>query len=349
VSVFLQNVQVNKRRLEGNSEVSNMPAKWLVTGAAGFIGSHLVEELLRRGQTVVGFDNLCAGSLRNLELVREAVGLVNWGGFKFVRGDIRNPEEVSSVTKGVDYVLHQAALGSVPRSIKEPREYQDVNVTGFLNVLMAARDSGVKRMIYASSSSVYGDDPNLPKVEDKVGQTLSPYAATKAMNELYAHVFGRCYQTETIGLRYFNVFGPRQNPKGDYAAVIPKWVAAMIQKDPVYINGDGETSRDFCFVENVVSANILAALTSNPQAINRCYNVAAGERTSLNQLFEWIRASLQPRFRHLEGFRPSYRDFREGDIRHSHADISRARELLNYQPLVRVERGLKLTVESFAA
>jgi UDP-N-acetylglucosamine 4-epimerase len=316
------------------------PKAWLVTGVAGFIGSNLLEALLRLDQRVVGLDNYITGSRHNLEQVRELIGPDKWKNFRQMDGDIRDPDVCRRATQGVNYVLHQAALGSVPRSIANPVDSHASNVTGFLNVLLAARDNGTKRVVYASSSSVYGDHPALPKVEDKIGRCLSPYAATKRANELYAEVFAKCYGLEIVGLRYFNVFGPRQDPDGPYAAVIPKWIAAMMRNEPVHIYGDGETTRDFCYVANAVQANLLAATAQKPGAINQIYNVAVCARTSLNQLFGMLRNQLLPDYPHLKDCRPVYGDFRPGDVRHSEADISKAERLLGYQPSHTVQQGL---------
>jgi len=319
--------------------------RWLVTGAAGFIGSNLVETLLKLDQQVTGLDNFSAGYQRNLDQVRDLVTPEGWSRFTFREGDIRRLEDCRSACAGVDFVLHQAALGSVPRSIEDPLLTNESNVTGFVNMLVAARDARVKRFIYAASSSTYGDDPSLPKMEEVIGKPLSPYAVTKYVNELYADVFARCYGLNCIGLRYFNIFGPRQDPNGAYAAVIPKWIAAMIADEPVYINGDGETSRDFCYIENVNQANLLAALTDNPEALNQVYNVALNERTSLNELFEMQRALLLQAFPHLRNRQPIYQDFREGDVRHSQADISKAARLLGYAPTHRIGEGLQQAME----
>ncbi|HXT10467.1 MAG TPA: SDR family oxidoreductase [Candidatus Angelobacter sp.] len=313
---------------------------WLLTGVAGFIGSNLLEALLRANQAVVGIDNFATGHQRNLDDVRKNVGEARWENFTFVRGDIVDLETCKRACAGVDYVLHQAAIGSVPRSIQNPIFTHQNNVDGFLNMLVAAKDAKVKRFVYASSSSVYGDHPALPKVEQTIGECLSPYAVSKRINELYADVFAKCYGFECIGLRYFNVFGPRQDPNGVYAAVIPKWIAAMLRAEAVYINGDGETSRDFCFVANVVQANLLAATTQNAGALNQRYNIAAARRTTLNQLFESLRDRLTPRFPQLKELKPVYRAFQPGDVRHSHADISKARELLGYNPTHDVDAGL---------
>ena len=318
---------------------------WLVTGAAGFIGSHLVEHLLRMDQKVVGLDNFSNGKRKNLDQVQEAVSVDQWKRFNFVEGDIRDLAVCRKLSYGIDFILHQAALGSVPRSLSDPVNFNDNNITGTLNMLVAARECKARRFVYATSSSVYGDNPTLPKVEDAIGALLSPYAVTKYVGELYAGVFSRCYGTETVGLRYFNVFGPRQDPNGAYAAVIPKWIADMIQGNAVYINGTGETSRDFCFVENVVQANILAATTENQEAINQVYNIAVNARTTLNQLFEMLRIRLEPSYAHLKEFKPTYRDFRPGDIMHSHANIAKAGKLLGYQPTHKIEDGLDAALE----
>lgn len=317
------------------------PRRWLVTGVAGFIGSNLLETLLKLDQVVVGLDNFATGHARNLEEVKGAVGAAAWRNFTFVEGDIRELADCRRVCVAADFVLHQAALGSVPRSIEDPLASHGANVTGFINMMVASRDAKVGRFIYAASSSIYGDHPGLPKVEEVIGAPLSPYAATKYANELYADVFSRCYGMTSIGLRYFNVFGPRQDPDGAYAAVIPKWIAQLIRDEPVSINGDGETSRDFCYVENAVQANLLAAVAEDPAALNQVYNVAVGERFTLNELFELERALLVEHFPLVREARPHYRDFREGDVRHSQADISKARKLLGYAPTHRVGEGLK--------
>ena len=316
------------------------PQTWLVTGVAGFIGSNLAEALLLLDQRVVGLDNLATGHEKNLAQVQASVGPERWARFSFTRGDICDLDTCHAVCKGADYVLHQAALGSVPRSLEDPLTTHAANNTGFLNMLVAARDARVKRFVYAASSSTYGDHPGLPKVEDVIGKPLSPYAVTKLVNELYADVFGRCYGMESIGLRYFNIFGRRQDPDGAYAAVVPKWVASMIHNEPVYINGDGETSRDFCYIDNVIQANLLAATSQHADAANQVYNVAVGDRTTLNQLFESIRVLLAPRFAHLVDAQPHYRDFRAGDVRHSLADIAKARTRLGYEPTHRIGEGL---------
>ncbi len=314
---------------------------WLVTGAAGFIGSNLLERLLLLNQRVTGLDNFATGFAHNLELVRERVGAEAWGNFSFIEGDIRQAAHCAQACQGVDYVLHEAALGSVSRSIEDPIATHETNVTGFLHMLVAARDAKVKRFVYAASSSTYGDHPALPKVEEQIGRPLSPYAVTKYTDELYAEVFARCYGLESIGLRYFNVFGPRQDPNGAYAAVIPQWVAALIRDATVYINGDGESSRDFCYIDNVVQANLLAALNTSAEAVNQVYNVALNERTTLNELHLMMCRLLRERFPHLHEHRPQYREFRAGDVRHSQADISKAQALLGFQPTHRLSDGLR--------
>jgi len=332
-----------KQHLHGNQQT------WLVTGVAGFIGSNLLETLLKLGQKVVGLDNFSTGHHHNLDQVKAVVTSAQWQNFCFIEGDIRNLKDCTTACSGVDYVLHQAALGSVPRSLEDPILTNENNITGFLNMLVSARDAQVKRFVYAASSSTYGDHPGLPKVEDLIGKPLSPYAVTKYVNELYTEVFSRCYGFKTVGLRYFNIFGQRQDPEGAYAAVIPKWVAGMIKNEPVYINGDGETSRDFCYIDNTVQANLLAATTDNPDAVGQVYNVAVGDRTSLNQLFESIRSLLEPRFPHLKDFKPTYRDFRAGDVRHSLADISKAENLLGYAPTHRIHEGLQEAMDWYVA
>ena len=314
------------------------PKVWLVTGCAGFIGSNLLETLLRLDQRVVGLDNFATGYQHNLDEVREVVSGEQWERFTFIDGDIRELETCRRACSEIDYVLHQAALGSVPRSINDPIMSNAANVTGFLNMLVAARDAQVKSFTYAASSSTYGDHPALPKVEDNIGKPLSPYAVTKYVNELYADVFSRSYGFHCIGLRYFNVFGKRQDPDGAYAAVIPKWTAAMIKGEDVYINGDGETSRDFCFVENAVQANLLAA-TASDEARSQVYNVAVGNRTSLSELFVTLRNALANNGVNYEKA-PTYREFRAGDVRHSQADISKAVRLLGYAPEFKIVQGV---------
>jgi UDP-N-acetylglucosamine 4-epimerase len=354
-------------------ELRQAPKTWLVTGVAGFIGSNLLETLLKLDQRVVGLDNFATGHQRNLNEVRTLVTPQQWANFQFNQGDIRqladcrvamtwraplgahprgrSPESDAIL---VDYVLHQAALGSVPRSLADPVATNETNITGFLNMLVAARDAKVKSFTYAASSSTYGDHPALPKVEENIGKPLSPYAVTKYVNELYASVFSRSYGFECIGLRYFNVFGPRQDPNGAYAAVIPKWTDALIKGDPVYINGDGETSRDFCYVANAVQANVLAATTPNPNARNQVYNVALGDRTTLNQLFFALRdslarfyiasANLRSGHQSIADAQPHWRDFRAGDVRHSQADISKAKELLGFESTHRIHDGIAVAV-----
>jgi UDP-N-acetylglucosamine 4-epimerase len=322
---------------------------WLITGVAGFIGSNLLEALLGLNQKVTVLDNFSTGHRHNLEQVKELVGPEAWSNFNFIEGDIRNLKDCMNACQGVDYVLHEAALGSVPRSIEDPILTNENNISGFLNMLAASRDAHIKRFVYAASSSTYGDQPDLPKVESVIGKPLSPYAVTKYVNELYADVFARCYGTKSIGLRYFNVFGPRQDPNGAYAAVIPQWVVALIKNQTLRINGDGETSRDFCFIDNVVQANLLAALADNSEANNQVYNVALNERTSLNQLYEMMRSLLLEQFPHLQKHHPQYVDFRSGDIRHSQADISKAGKLLGFQPTHRINEGLKQAMDWYVA
>jgi UDP-N-acetylglucosamine 4-epimerase len=312
---------------------------WLITGVAGFIGSNLLESLLKLEQRVVGLDNFATGHQHNLDEVERSVSKDQWSRFRFIKGDIQNLDECATACAGVDYVLHQAALGSVPRSIANPIATNDVNIAGFLNMLVAARDAKVASFTYAASSSTYGDHPGLPKVEDIIGKPLSPYAVSKYVNELYADVFARCYGFNTIGLRYFNVFGKRQDPNGAYAAVIPKWTAAMIEDQELFINGDGETSRDFCFVDNAVQANLLAA-TSNADARNQVYNVAVNARTSLKQLFEVLKQALNANGVHYTR-EATYRDFRDGDVRHSQADIAKASRLLAYVPGYDIHAGIQ--------
>jgi UDP-N-acetylglucosamine 4-epimerase len=316
------------------------PGTWLITGVAGFIGCNLLETLLKLDQRVVGLDNFATGHQRNLDQIQAAVTAEQWARFRFIKGDIRQPDDCRAACAGVDYVLHQAALGSVPRSLEDPITTNQSNIDGFLNMLVAARDAQVRRFVYAASSSTYGDHPGLPKVEDRIGKPLSPYAVTKLVNEQYAEVFARAYGFKTIGLRYFNIFGAHQDPNGAYAAVVPKWTSAMIHNEAVWINGDGETSRDFCYIANTVQANLLAATVEDDAATNQVYNVAVGDRTTLNDLFEAIRTTLEPRFPHLKDFKPQYRDFRAGDVRHSLADIGKARTLLGYEPSHRILEGL---------
>jgi UDP-N-acetylglucosamine/UDP-N-acetylgalactosamine 4-epimerase len=314
--------------------------RWLVTGVAGFIASNLAESLLHLDQEVVGLDNFATGKRQNLHEVREAVGPERWARFRFIEGDVASSDVCREAVAGVDVILHQAALGSVPRSIEEPLASNAANVTGHLALLEAARRAGVRRFVYASSSSVYGDSPRLPKVEEDLGCPLSPYAVTKVADELYATVYGQLHGMETVGLRYFNVFGPRQDPEGAYAAVIPKWIAAMIRGDTVQINGTGDISRDFCHVKNVVQANLLAATVAAPEALNQAYNIAVGRRTTLDELFVLLRDRLAARHPRLAGAKPAYGPARPGDVMHSLADIGKARRLLGYEPTHSIEQGL---------
>ena len=323
------------------TELQTHPKTWLITGVAGFIGSNLLETLLLNNQQVVGLDNFSTGHQHNFDQVKDLVSTEQWANYTFIEGDIRDPDTCMKACNNVDYVLHQAALGSVPRSIEDPITTNENNISGFLNMLVAAKKCQVKRFVYAASSSTYGDHPDLPKVEDKIGNPLSPYAVTKLVNELYAQVFARTYDFNTIGLRYFNIFGQRQDPQGAYAAVIPKWVASLLKGEAVYINGDGETSRDFCYIENVMQMNILAATTENKEASNQVYNVAVNHRTSLNELFYFIQEKLIARVPGLSEVQPVYRDFRAGDVRHSQADISKAQTLLGYQPTHVIDEGLE--------
>jgi UDP-N-acetylglucosamine 4-epimerase len=340
------NMQEPTAYLTLQSQLISAPRTWLVTGVAGFIGSNLLETLLKLDQRVVGLDNFATGHQRNLDEVQTLVTPAQWANFNFVRGDIRELGDCQRACKGVDHVLHQAALGSVPRSLEDPITTNAANITGFLNMLVAARDAGVHSFTYAASSSTYGDHPGLPKVEDTIGKPLSPYAVTKYANELYADVFARCYGFNTIGLRYFNVFGKRQDPNGAYAAVIPKWTAAMIEGQDVYINGDGETSRDFCYIDNAVQANLLAACAP-AESKNQVYNVAVGDRTTLNDLFYALQTALAP-CNKLYIKPPVYRDFRAGDVRHSQADVGKACKLLGYQPSHTLAKGIPVAVGWYA-
>ena len=323
------------------SQLRAKPMRWLVTGSGGFIGSHLVEALLRLGQYVVSVDNFETGHRRNLDEVRTAVGAEAWRRHEFLEADIVDPSACRRACEAVNIVLHQAALGSVPRSISDPLRTHATNATGFLNMLVAARDARVSRFVYATSSSTYGDTPELPKVEDVIGRPLSPYALTKYVDEIYADVFGRCYGTASVGLRYFNVFGPRQDPEGAYAAVIPRWAEAMLHGRAVVIYGDGETTRDFCYIANVVQANLLAATSGDPEVLGQIYNVAVGGRMSLNTLFETLRELVREQRSDLTIPAPVYEAFRAGDIRHSQADIGKARRLLGYDPTYDVRTGLR--------
>lgn len=330
------------RNMETRSE------RWLVTGVAGFIGSNLLEALLRHGQSVVGLDNFMTGYQKNLDMVRQLAGEEAWSRFRFIEGDIRDLDTCREACAGVQHVLHEAALGSVPRSINDPILTNSCNITGFLNMLVAAKDAGVDSFVYAASSSTYGDSQTLPKVEDHIGNPLSPYAVTKYVDELYAGVFARCYGFTSVGLRYFNVFGRRQDPHGAYAAVIPQWFAGLLRNTPVYINGDGETSRDFCYIDNVVQANLLASFVQEAGR-NTVYNVAFGQRTTLNELFALIRAEVARHKPEVADVQPLYREFRAGDVRHSLADISRAATLLRYAPRYDVRQGLRLAGDWYAA
>lgn len=317
---------------------------WLITGVAGFIGSNLLEALLKINQKVIGIDNFSTGYQRNLVEVQKIVTREQWHNFSFMQADICRLADCQIACSGVDYVLHQAALGSVPRSVEDPITTNASNVTGFLNMLVAARNSNVRRFVYAASSSTYGDHPSLPKVEEHIGKPLSPYAVTKYVNELYADVFSKTFGLPSIGLRYFNVFGSRQDPGGAYAAVIPKWIASMLTGEPVYINGDGENSRDFCYISNVVQANLLAATTQNKEAINQVFNIAVGERTTLNDLYAQIKQNLVSTYPNLKDSKPIFRGYRAGDVRHSLASIDKARVKLGYKPTHNLGNGLTLAM-----
>jgi UDP-N-acetylglucosamine 4-epimerase len=319
--------------------------RWLVTGAAGFIGSHLVEHLLALDQEVVGLDNFSTGKRANLEHVRRCVGEARWAKLRFVEGDIRALDTCNAACASVDVVLHQAGLGSVPRSIDKPLRTHDSNVNGFLNILLAARDAGAERLVYASSSAVYGDHPGLPKIESQLGRAMSPYGLSKRMNELYADVFAACYGFKSVGLRYFNVFGPRQDPDGPYASVIPAWLGALLRGETAYVNGDGSAARDYCHVDNVVQANLLAATVEDPQALGQAYNVAVGEQTTLNELFEIMRGQLAERLPHLRNARAVHRAPRPGDMLLSRADIGKAARLLGYRPGFDLRAGLAQTID----
>jgi UDP-N-acetylglucosamine 4-epimerase len=341
---------LTERKLDKLGEsIKNDPKTWLVTGNAGFIGSNLTEFLLKNGQKVVGLDNFSTGYRHNIDDVLTSVGDENAKNFTFIEGDIADFDTCAKACEGVDIVLHQAALGSVPRSIDDPITSNRSNVTGFLNMITAAKDAGIKRFVYASSSSVYGDSQELPKVEERTGNVLSPYAAMKATNELYGSVFHKVYGMETLGLRYFNVFGRRQDPNGAYAAVIPKWVASMLKEEDVYINGDGETSRDFTYIDNVIQMNILAGLTENPEAFGEAFNVAVGGRNTLNELFDLIKDELNKAANRyglsIVTKQPVYRDFRPGDIRHSNADITKARKIVGYEPTHDIYQGMEEAIE----
>lgn len=314
------------------------PKTWLVTGCAGFIGSNLLEFLLKHEQKVVGLDNFSTGFQHNLDEVQAQVTAEQWSNFRFIEGDIRDLATCQAAVKGVDYVSHQAALGSVPRSLNDPITTNQVNIEGSLNMLIASRDEGVTSFVFAASSSTYGDHPDLPKQEPKIGNPLSPYAVTKYVNELYAHVFALNYGFKSIGLRYFNVFGKRQTPNGAYAAVIPKWTSAMIHNEDVIINGDGETSRDFCYIENTIQANILSSVQM-PESGYEVYNVALNNRTSLNELYAYLGELLSENGLSYQK-EAVYQDFRAGDVRHSQADITKITEQLGYQPTHSIREGL---------
>ena len=327
----------------------NNQSKWLVTGVAGFIGSNLLEKLLLLNQKVIGLDNFENGYQDNIDhAIEDANNIVGKdlsNNFRFINGDIKNFTDCNKACDGVDYVLHQAAIGSVPRSIEDPINTNSANIDGFLNMLVAGRDANVKRFVYAASSSSYGDNTDLPKIENMAGNPLSPYAVTKLVNELYADVFAKNYSFKTIGLRYFNIFGKRQDPNGAYAAVIPKWVDSILNKKDVYINGDGKTSRDFCYIDNAVQMNLLAATTQNEEALNEVYNVALNDRTSLNELYQMIEERLVQSIQGLEKKKPIYREFRSGDVRHSQASIEKAQELLDYQPKYRISEGMDKVID----
>lgn len=329
--------------------IRSKPRTWLVTGAAGFIGSNLLEALLKLDQAVIALDNYSSGKRENIDQAIKAAGVKHRKNLRVIEGDIRSPETCRAACRGVNVVLHEAAIGSVPRSIEDPIATNSTNIDGFINMLTAARDARVGRFVYAASSSTYGDVKRIPFVESEIGKPLSPYALTKYVDELYADVFARCYGTEAIGLRYFNVFGPRQDPEGAYAAVIPKWIAALLHNQPVYINGDGSTARDFSYVENVVQANLLAAMTTKPAAVNEVYNVACGAQTTLDELFLMIRMLLEPSHPAVIGRDPIYRDFRQGDMRLSQADIGKAQKLLGYQPAWEVREGMKWALDWYVS
>ena len=328
------------------AQLQQAPKTWLVTGVAGFIGSNLLETLLKLNQKVVGLDNFATGHQHNLDEVQGLVSAEQWANFRFIEGDIRNFGDCQNACTGVDYVLHEAALGSVPRSIADPILTNSANITGFLNMLVAARDAQVSSFTYAASSSTYGDHPALPKVEENIGKPLSPYAVTKYVNELYADVFAKTYGFKAIGLRYFNVFGQRQDPNGAYAAVIPKWTSSMIAGEDVFINGDGETSRDFCFIDNTVQANILAATTQDEAAKNQVYNVAVGDRTTLNELYRAIQVALAENQVNFERD-PVYGEFRAGDVRHSQASIAKIQQHLGYAPQFKIAEGIQLAMRGY--
>jgi UDP-N-acetylglucosamine 4-epimerase len=330
-------------------KLRDRPRAWVVSGVAGFIGSNLLEALLRLDQDVTGVDNFSTGHPHNLAQVKAAVTAEQWRRFRLIDGDVASPDVCRAACSAADIVLHHAALASVPHSMTDPFAAHESNVTGFINMLLAARDAGVARFVYAGSSAVYGDHPAEEKTETLAARPLSPYAATKYINEVYAEAFARCYGVNSIALRYFNVFGPRQDPQGAYAAVIPLWITAMMHGAPVHIYGDGETARDFCYIDDVVQANVLAATTESPAALNQAYNIAIGGRTTLHELFGMIRSLLEPRHPRLCGLRPLYREFRAGDVRLSRADIGKARRLLAYEPQWSVHAGLDRTIDWYAA
>ena len=335
--------------LQLQEHLKNNQNTWLITGVAGFIGSNLLEKLLILDQKVVGLDNFDTGYQQNIDQAIEDANKASnknlSNNFKFINGDIRKLEDCKKACNGVNYVLHQAALGSVPRSIENPINTNRANIDGFLNMLVASKDENVKRFVYAASSATYGDHQDLPKVEDKIGNPLSPYAVTKVVNELYANVFAKTYGFKTIGLRYFNIFGKRQDPNGAYAAVIPKWVASIINKEDVFINGDGETSRDFCYIDNTVQMNLIAATTDNDEATDHVYNVALNDRTNLNELYQMIEERLIQRISGLKKKKPIYRNFRSGDVRHSQANIDKAKKLLDYQPQFKISEGMDEAID----
>ena len=338
-----------KAYAEAQQRIRSESRTWLVTGAAGFIGGHLAESLLRLDQHVVGLDNFSTGKRENLLHLRAAVGEARWKRWRFIEGDIRDLAACRQACAGAAVVLHQAALGSVPRSIDDPVASVDSNVTGFLNMLVAARDEGIERFVYASSSAVYGDHPDLPKVEHRIGRAVSPYGLTKHVDELLAGVFQVCYGFNAIGMRYFNVFGPRQDPFGAYPSVIPAWIGAMLTGQPAYVNGDGSAARDFCYVDNVVQANLLAATSDNPEAQNQAYNIGHGDETTLLELFDRIRGLAAQRLPHLKSVKPVFREPRRGDLKYSRADVGKARRLLGYEPELRINEGLQRTIDWYAA
>jgi UDP-N-acetylglucosamine 4-epimerase len=331
------------------SKLRAAPRTWLITGVGGFIGSNLLEALLKLEQRVVGLDDFATGKPHNLKQVQALVNAEQWSRFRFIEANIADAAVCRQACEGVDLVLHQAALGSVPHSLEDPLACHAANVTGFINLLEATRQTQVQRFVFASSCAVYGDDASLPAVETQIGLPLSPYAASKRINEVYAEAYAKAYNFEGIGLRYFNVFGPRQDPNGAYAAVIPKWIEALLHRERIQINGDGGTTRDFCYVDNIVQANLLAATISNPAAVNQVYNIAVGERTTLNELFQLLQAGLRQRDPSLPEQQPHYGPERAGDVRHSHANISKARQLLGYEPTLRVAEGLDRTLAWYCA